>query len=111
MASDKAIHTDKEHLYAILSLLDGLTEISYRPMMGEYVLYYKGKVIGGIYDNVLLLKPTKTACEIAGNAEFQIPYEGAKPMLRPDTTDKEKLVRIVLAVYEELPEPKPKKRK
>ena len=108
MATDKAIHTDKEHLFQILSLLEDLPEISYRPMMGEYVLYYKDKVVGGIYDNRLLLKPTKKALELVENPVFELPYDGAKPYLRPDLNDRELLVRIIQTMYDELPTRKKK---
>ena len=95
--------TDKEYLNSILSILSELVDISYRPMMGEYVLYYKDKVIGGIYDNRLLLKPTKKALELVENPVFELPYDGAKPYLRPDLNDRELLVRIIQTMYDELP--------
>ncbi len=79
-------------------------------MMGEYVLYYRGKVIGGIYDDRLLLKPTKAAEAIMPDAERDIPYDGAKEMLLVDVDDREALTQLIEAMYPELPEPK-KRRK
>lgn len=76
-------------------------------MMGEYVLYYGGKVVGGIYDNRLLVKPTKSAFALLSNAPKEQPYEGAKDMfLVEDIEDKELLKKLFEAMYEELPEPK-----
>ena len=75
-------------------------------MMGEYVLYYRGKVIGGVYDDRLLLKPTKAAEAIMPDAERDIPYDGAKEMLLVDVDDKETLTQLIEAMYPELPEPK-----
>ena len=100
--------TDKEHLNSMLAIMSELDDISYRPMMGEYVLYYKDKVIGGIYDNRLLLKPTKKALELVENPVFELPYDGAKPYLRPDLNDRELLVRIIQTMYDELPDRKKK---
>ncbi len=102
--------TSKEYLDFVMDQLSDLPEISSRPMMGEYVLYYRGKVIGGIYDDRLLLKPTKTAARIIPEAEREIPYEGAKEMLLADVDDKELLTRLIEAMYPELPEQK-KRRK
>ena len=93
----------KEYLRFVMDQLSDLPEISSRPMMGEYVLYYRGKVIGGIYDDRLLLKPTKAAAEIIPEAEREIPYEGAKELLLVDVDDKELLTRLIEAMYPELP--------
>ena len=79
-------------------------------MMSEYVLYYGGKVVGGVYDNRLLVKPTKAAKALMPDAEYQLPYEGAKEMLLvEDIENRDFLRRLFEAMYEELP--KPKKRK
>lgn len=102
--------TSKEYLAFVLDQLSDLPEITYRAMMGEYVLYYCDKVIGGIYDDRLLLKVTKAAETIVPDAERDIPYEGAKEMLLVDVDDKEMLTQLVEAMYPELPAPKrPKK--
>ena len=98
--------TNKGYLEYVLEQLSGLPEISHRAMMGEYVLYYRGKVIGGIYDDRLLLKPTKAAEKMLPDAERDIPYEGAKEMLLVDVDDRETLTQLIEAMYPELPEPK-----
>lgn len=98
--------TSKDYLAFVLDQLSGLQEISHRAMMGEYVLYYRGKVIGGIYDDRLLLKPTKAAEAIMPDAERDIPYDGAKEMLLVDVDDREALTQLIEAMYPELPEPK-----
>ena len=98
--------TSKDYLAFVLDQLSGLQEISHRAMMGEYVLYYRGKVIGGIYDDRVLLKPTKAAEAVIPDAERDIPYDGAKEMLQVDVDDKEALTQLIEAMYSELPEPK-----
>lgn len=96
--------SSKEYLEFVL---DGCSGLSARTMMGEYVLYYGGKVVGGIYDNRLLVKPTKSAFALLSNAPKEQPYEGAKDMLLvEDIEDKELLKKLFEAMYEELPEPK-----
>ena len=104
--------SSKEYLDFILIQLSELEEISYRKMMGEYIIYYKGKIIGGIYDDRLLVKPVKSAKDYMPNAEFELPYEGAKEMLLVDDVDnKEYLVGLFKSMYDELPNPKPKRQK
>ncbi len=76
--------SSKEYLNFILEQLSTLDEISYRAMMGEYILYYKGKIVGGMYDDRLLVKPVKSAIDYMPNAEYELPYEGAKEMLLVD---------------------------
>ena len=99
----------KDYLDFILEQLSGLDEISYRAMMGEYVLYYRGKVFGGIYDDRFLVKPTKSAKAMMPDADMELPYEGAKEMILVDDVDnKEFLKELVEAMYEELPAPKKK---
>ena len=95
--------TKKEYLEFILGQLSELEDVSYRAMMGEYILYYRQKVIGGIYDNRFLVKPTKSAREMMPDADMELPYEGAKEMLLVDNVDdKEFLQRLVSALYDEL---------
>ncbi|MGN1088882.1 MAG: TfoX/Sxy family protein [Huintestinicola sp.] len=102
----------KDYLEFILEQLSGLEEISFRAMMGEYILYYKGKIAGGIYDNRLLVKNVKSAEKYMKNAKKQLPYEGAKEMLLVDNVDdREYLSGLFEAMYDELPAPKPKKTK
>ena len=96
--------SSKEYLEFVL---DGCSGLSARAMMGEYVLYYGGKVVGGVYDNRLLVKPTKSAFALLSNAPKEQPYEGAKDMLLvEDIEDKDLLKKLFEAMYEELPEPK-----
>ena len=102
--------SSKDYLNYVLEQLSPLEDISYRAMMGEYVLYYQGKVFGGIYDDRLLLKPTKSAVEMVREPEYQLPYEGAKEMLLADVDDRELLCQIIEAMVDERPAPK-KKRK
>ena len=104
--------SSKEYLQFILEQLSDLEDITYRAMMGEYILYYKGKIIGGIYDDRLLVKPVKAAHDLMPNAEPELPYEGAKEMLLVDEVDsRDFLAALFRVMYEELPEPKPKKKK
>lgn len=99
----------KDYLDYILEQLGGLEEISYRAMMGEYILYYQGRVIGGIYDNRFLVKPTKSAIRLMPDAPYELPYEGAKEMLMVDTVeDREFLEELFNAMVGELPAPKKK---
>jgi len=103
--------SSKKYLEYILDQLSDLEDISYRAMMGEYIIYYRGKIIGGIYDDRFLIKPTKTATKMMPNADMELPYEGAKEMLLVDDVEnKEFLGELFEAMYEELPTPK-KRRK
>lgn len=102
----------KSYVDFIVEQLSELEDISYRAMMGEYVLYYRGKVIGGIYDNRFLVKSTKSAIAMTPDATMEIPYKGAKEMLLVDNLeDKEFLRKLLDTLYEELPVPKKKKKK
>jgi len=104
MASSKA------YLDFILEQLSELDVITYRTMMGEYIIYYRGKVIGGIYDDRFLIKPTKTAKEMMPDADMELPYEGSKEMLLVDEVENKEFLRKLLeAIYEELPATKKKK--
>lgn len=97
----------KDYADFILEQLSGLDEITTRKMMGEYILYYRGKIIGGIYDNRFLVKPTKSALAKMPEASFALPYEGAKPMLLVDNVDnRDFLKELISAMYDELPKPK-----
>lgn len=102
--------SSKEYLDFILEQLSELDDISYRAMMGEYIIYYRGKVVGGIYDDRFLVKSTKSAVAMMPNADMELPYEGAKEMLLVDDVDNKEFLRELLeAMYEELPAPKKKK--
>ena len=102
--------SNREYLDFILEQLSGLENIKYRAMMGEFILYYRGKIIGGIYDDRFLVKPTKSALAMMPDADREIPYEGAKEMLLVDNVDnREFLTELLTSMYDELPEPKKKK--
>ena len=102
--------SDKSYLEFILDQLSELDGISWRAMMGEYILYCRGKVVGGIYDNRFLVKPTKSAREMMPDAPLELPYEGAKEMLLVDNVENREFLRDLLEAMErELPAPKPKK--
>lgn len=104
--------SSKEYLKYILEQLSALDEISYRSMMGEFIIYYRGRIVGGIYDNRLLVKPVKAAISYMKTTQYELPYEGAKEMLLVDEVDsKEFLTGLFHVMYEELPVPKPKKKK
>lgn len=101
--------SSKEYLEFILEQLSGLEEITYRAMMGEYILYMNGKIVGGIYDNRLLVKPVPAALSYMPDAKRELPYEGAKEMLLVDNVDSgEYLTGLFNAMYEELPAPEKK---
>ena len=96
--------SSKDYLDFILEQLSALGDITYRPMMGEYILYYQGKVFGGIYDNRFLVKITKSSAALLPNASKELPYEGAKEMLLVDELDdKDSLAKLIKSMYEELP--------
>ena len=103
--------SSKEYLDFILEQLSGLDEISYRAMMGEYILYYRGKIVGGIYDDRFLVKPVASASALMPDADMELPYEGTKEMLLVDTVEnREFLEELLNAMYDELPAPKKKKK-
>ena len=102
--------SSKSYLSFVLEQLSGLEDISSRAMMGEYLLYYKGKLFGGIYDDRLLVKPTAAARRLMPDAPAELPYEGAKEMLLVENVDdKAFLEELLPAIWEELPAPKKKK--
>ena len=102
--------SSKEYLDFVLEQLSELEEITYRAMMGEYIIYYRGKIVGGIYDDRLLVKHVESAISLMSNATYELPYEGAKKMLLVDDVDsKEFLKRLFNAMYDELPTPKKRK--
>ena len=106
------VASSKEYLDFILEQPSELEEIAYRAMMGEYIIYYRGKIIGGVYDDRFLVKPVKSAIKLMPNAEYELPYDGAKEMLLVDELhNKEFLVELFNAMYEEIPTPKVKKKK
>ncbi|MBO6148711.1 MAG: TfoX/Sxy family protein [Lachnospiraceae bacterium] len=101
----------KEYLDFVLEQLSELDEVSSRAMMGEYILYYRGKVFGGIYDDRLLVKPVPVAVKLMPDAKLELPYDGAKEMLLVDDVDNREFLReMVEAMYEELAPPKKRKK-
>lgn len=108
---ENSMSSSKDYLEYILDQLSGLDDISYRAMMGEYIIYYCGKVVGGIYDDRFLVKPVKAAVTMMPDAELELPYEGSKEMLLVDDVENREFLRELLeAMYEELPAPKKKKK-
>ncbi len=103
--------SSKEYLHFILEQLSDLDAVSYRSMMGEFILYYRGKIVGGIYDDRLLVKKTRSALELMPEAICDLPYAGAKEMLLVDEVDsKAFLTKLFEAMYDELPLPKQKRK-
>ena len=99
--------SSKEYLYFISEQLSGLDEIAFKPMMGEFLLYYRGRLVGGIYDDRLLVKPVKSAIEYMQNVSYTPPYDGAKEMLLVvNVDDKEYLCSLFEAMFDDLPTPK-----
>jgi TfoX/Sxy family transcriptional regulator of competence genes len=93
----------KEYLDYILEQLSGLDDVSYRKMMGEYIIYYKNRIIGGIYDDRFLVKPTDSAKRLMPEAVSELPYKGAKPMLLVENTDdRDFLCELLNALADEL---------
>ena len=96
--------SSKEYLDYIIEQLSSLDDITYKAMMGEYIIYYKSKIIGGVYDDRLLIKPVQSAKKYLPYAKYESPYDGAKEMLLVDDVDnREFLTGLFKAMYEELP--------
>ena len=107
---EKQMASSKEFLEYILEQLSELEEITYRAMMGEYIIYYKGRIADGIYDDRLLIKPVKSAIDYVSDIRYEVPYEGAKEMILIEEVDnKEYLTELFKAIYDDLPTPKKKK--
>ena len=99
--------SSREYLDFILDQLSELDGITSKPMMEEYIIYLNGKIVGGIYDNRFLVKPTKSAEEMMPDADRELPYEGAKEMLLvTDVEDRTFLAALISATAGDLPEPK-----
>ncbi len=104
--------SSKEYFEFVKEQLSLLGDVSYRAMMGEYIIYYQDKVIGGIYDDRFLVKPTASAKRLMPDAAFELPYEGAKEMLLvEEIEDRDFLVELFNAMVDELPAPKKRKKK
>lgn len=103
--------SSKEYLNFILDQLSGLEDIKYKTMMGEFIIYYRGKIVGGIYDDRFLVKPVKSAVNLMPDASYELPYEGSKKMLLVDNVDnRDFLTELFNAMFDELPMPKIKKK-
>ncbi|MBO6114209.1 MAG: TfoX/Sxy family protein [Lachnospiraceae bacterium] len=101
--------SSRQYLDYVLEQLSTLEEISYKAMMGEFIIYYNGKVVGGIYDDRFLVKQTKSSKKLMPDAPLELPYEGAREMfLVEDVDNKEFLNRLFNEMYDELPVPKKK---
>lgn len=101
--------SSKDYLEYVLEQLSEADDVTSRAMMSEYILYFRGKVIGGIYDNRFLVKPVQAARNMMPDAPKELPYDGAKPMLMVENLeDREFLKELFEAMYDELPAPKPK---
>lgn len=102
--------SSREYLEFILDQLSDLDDVTFKAMMGEFILYYRGKIFGGIYDDRLLIKPVKAALQKMPDAQMETPYDGAKPMILVESVDDRDFLRdLVLSMYDELPEQKRKK--
>ena len=88
--------SSKQYLEYILERLSGLDDLSHRAMMGEYILYYRGKIIGGIYDDRFRIKPVKSAKAMMPNADMELPYEGAREMILVDETENEDFLKELI---------------
>lgn len=101
--------SSEEYLNFILEQLSNLEEITYKKMMGEYIIYYRGKIVGGIYDDRFLVKPVKSAISVMKNVIYELPYDGSKEMLLvEDVDDRDFLIKLFNTMYDELPFPKKK---
>ena len=100
-----------QYLEFVLDLLGELDDVAHHKMMGEYVLYYRSKVVGGIYDDRFLLKVTPASERLLPEAPRAIPYEGAKEMLLVEVEDRDALRDVVDAMWEEVPTPKKRNKK
>lgn len=104
--------SSKEFVNFVLEQLSGLEQVSSRAMMGEYIIYYRERIAGGIYDNRFLVKPVDSALALMPDASWELPYEGAKKMLLVDNLDdRDFLEKLLNEMYDELPLPKKKKKK
>ncbi len=98
--------SSKEYLQFVLEQLSNLDGITHRAMMGEYIIYYNGKVVGGIYDDRFLLKQTKSSVKLLSDAPLEKPYDGAKEMLLADVDSRELLETVIPQIADDLPDKK-----
>ena len=101
--------SSKQYLEFVLEQLSELEDITYKAMMGEYIIYYRGKIVGGIYDDRFLVKPVEAAKRLMPDAPLELPYEGAKELLLVEKIDdKGFMAELLNAMFEELPAAKKK---
>ncbi|MDE6585638.1 MAG: competence protein TfoX [Clostridia bacterium] len=104
--------TSKDYLDYLLERLGNNPDVRIRPMMGEYLLYFRDKLVADICDNRLLIKPVSAVKELVPETEMQPPYDGAKPHIYiEDIDDGEFVLKLFETAYANLPAPKPKKKK
>ncbi len=94
--------SSKKYLEFVLEQLSDLEKITYRAMMGEYIIYYNGKIIGGIYDDRFLVKQTKSSIKLLADAPLELPYEGAKKMFLADIDNKELMNNLIPIIADEV---------
>ena len=102
--------SSREYLEFILGQLSDVDEITYRAMMGEFIIYYRGKIVGGIYDDRLLVKPMKSAISYMPTAPYEFPYEGAKEMLLVDEVDNKEFLDCLMLCMSSYQKKKKKRR-
>ena len=108
----KAMASARAYLDFVLDQLSDVPDVSWRAMMGEYILYCRGRIFGGIYDDRFLVKPVPAAKALLPDAPRELPYEGGSEMLLVDRIeDRDFLAALIEAMLPELPEPKRKKRR
>ncbi len=99
--------SSKQYLDFIMDQCAGAGDVACKAMMGEYILYCQGKIVGGVYDDRFLVKITPASLAMMPDAPREIPYEGAKEMLLvEDVDDRDFLAALLPAVADELPMPK-----
>lgn len=101
--------TTKEQLQSVISMMPGMGDVTSRAMMGEYVLYYRGRVFGGVYDGRLLVKNLPSAKQLLSDAAEVVPYPGAKTMLCVQNPEPVFMLQLLEAMYPELPENRKRK--
>ena len=103
--------SSKDFLSFVLEQLSELEDIDCRAMMGEYIIYYKGRIVGGVYDDRLFVKPVSSAIAYMPEAVYELPYDGGSRMLLvTELDDKEYLTGLFNAMYDELPERKSRRK-
>lgn len=102
--------TTKDFHDYVMEQLSRVGEVSSRKMMGEYCVYYRGKLVADLCDNQLLLKSTPSVLRLLPDAPRAYPYEGSKALMTvvEDVENVLQLQQVFAAMYDELPEAKKK---